>query len=187
MDLREKKTKRSIAAAFLALRAAKPLERITIRELAEKAEISKATFYLHYRDIYALANEMEKQTIQSIMTDIRDPESLVTDPARFTQEMVRAFLLHKEQIDIVFSGARAAVLPDSIEQEIRKRLFALQPEAAQDGRLNILLTYQIQGGYYAYLKNKDRFGTELVSEVLGESARRLRESRQSGAAGTGGR
>ena len=47
MDLREKKTKRSIAAAFLALRAAKPLERITIRELAEKAEISKATFYLN--------------------------------------------------------------------------------------------------------------------------------------------
>ena len=94
MDLREKKTKRSIAAAFLALRAAKPLERITIRELAEKAEISKATFYLHYRDIYALADELEKQTIQSIMTDIRDPESLVSDPARFTHEMVRAFLLH---------------------------------------------------------------------------------------------
>lgn len=174
MDLREKKTKRSITNAFLTLRASKPLERITIRELAEQAEISKATFYLHYHDIYALADELERQTIQAVMGEIREPENLLKDPARFAAELVRAFLLHKQQIDIVFSGAREAVLPESIEQEIRKTLFALRPEAEQDGRLNIALTYQIQGSYYAYRKNYARFGTALVEQVLGEIAGRLR-------------
>ena len=55
MDLREKKTKRNIRNAFIELRAKKPLERISIKELAELAEISKATFYLHYKDIYDLS------------------------------------------------------------------------------------------------------------------------------------
>lgn len=54
MDRREIKTKRSIKNAFLKLRSKKEIEQITIRELAEEAEISKATFYLHYRDIYDL-------------------------------------------------------------------------------------------------------------------------------------
>ena len=52
MDLRVKKTKNSIINAFLKLRAKKSLERITVKELSDLAEINKATFYLHYKDIY---------------------------------------------------------------------------------------------------------------------------------------
>ena len=54
MDLRIQKTKNSIFSAFIELRAAKPLEKITIRELTQKANISKQTFYLHFKDIYDL-------------------------------------------------------------------------------------------------------------------------------------
>ena len=55
MDLRQKKTLAAIRTAFLELLGKKPLEKITVKELAEKAQISKATFYLHYQDIYDLA------------------------------------------------------------------------------------------------------------------------------------
>ena len=41
MDRREQKTQQAIRNAFLALRAHKPLERITVKELAENAQISK--------------------------------------------------------------------------------------------------------------------------------------------------
>ena len=47
MDLRQKKTLAAIRTAFLELLGKKPLEKITVKELAEKAQISKATFYLH--------------------------------------------------------------------------------------------------------------------------------------------
>ena len=46
MDLREKKTLRAIRTAFLQLRGQRPLEKITVKELCELAEISKATFYI---------------------------------------------------------------------------------------------------------------------------------------------
>ena len=55
MDMRIEKTRRSIINAFLQLRAQKPLEKITVKELSALAEINKATFYLHYRDIYELS------------------------------------------------------------------------------------------------------------------------------------
>ena len=41
MDLRTAKTERAIRSAFLELRAKKPLERITVKELCQRAEIHK--------------------------------------------------------------------------------------------------------------------------------------------------
>lgn len=52
MDLRIEKTRQSIVNAFIALRSGKPLEKITVKELCEKAQINKSTFYFHYADIY---------------------------------------------------------------------------------------------------------------------------------------
>jgi len=54
MDLRVEKTKGSIVNAFLSLRARKPLEKITVKELCQLARINKSTFYTHYSDIFAL-------------------------------------------------------------------------------------------------------------------------------------
>ena len=47
MDLRIVKTKKAIINAFLALRAKRPLEKITVRELCEMAMVNKSTFYSH--------------------------------------------------------------------------------------------------------------------------------------------
>ena len=59
MDLRITRTRNSIFSAFLELRSKKALERITVKELTEKAGISKQTFYLHFKDIYDLADYLE--------------------------------------------------------------------------------------------------------------------------------
>ena len=67
MDKREIKTKRSIKNAFLKLRSKKSIEQITVKELAEEAEISKATFYLHYRDIYDLSDTLGTEVIENIL------------------------------------------------------------------------------------------------------------------------
>lgn len=54
-DLRIIKTKASIKREFMTLLQKKPVEKITVTELAEKALINKGTFYLHYQDIYNLS------------------------------------------------------------------------------------------------------------------------------------
>lgn len=56
MDLRIKKTKRAIRSAFAELIKEKPMEKITVKEIAELAEINKTTFYAHYETVYDLVD-----------------------------------------------------------------------------------------------------------------------------------
>ena len=173
MDLREKKTKRSIQNSFLQLRAHKPLERITVKELSELAEISKATFYLHYKDIYDLSEHLQNEVIQKILDTITHPELFLSAPAQFTRELCTAFCAHQSLIDILFSGTQASVLPLQIEKKMREYIYQIVPQAQEQARLSILLSYQIQGGYYAYADNHKRFGTESVLDVLSEITEKL--------------
>lgn len=173
MDLREKKTRQSIRNAFLQLRAHKPLERITVKELAELAQISKATFYLHYHDIYDLSEQMQDEVIRMLLDSLEQPDSFLTDRKRFTRELFAAFIAHESLTNILFSGSQAAVLPIRIERGIKEHIFALLPETRTDARFNIMLTYQVQGAYYTYMENQEKFGAEQVLAAMDEITERI--------------
>ena len=51
MDKRIVKTREAIFSAFLDLAAQKDINKISVVELCEKADINKSTFYLHYKSI----------------------------------------------------------------------------------------------------------------------------------------
>ncbi len=54
MDRRIKRTRRAIFQAFLAMVKDKPVNKISVSELTELADINRKTFYLHFSDIFAL-------------------------------------------------------------------------------------------------------------------------------------
>lgn len=62
-DQRTRITKKMIREAFLALLAEKDIRHITVRELCERAEINRGTFYAHYLDIYDLKEQIENELI----------------------------------------------------------------------------------------------------------------------------
>ncbi len=167
MDLREKKTKRSIRSAFLQLRARKPLERITVKELCTLAEISKATFYLHYHDLYDLSDRLQQEVVQSILACITHPERFVSEHERFVRELFDAFHAQQNLIEILFSDAQAALLPVRIERELKEMIYRLEPSLREDVTRNILLTYQIQGGFSAYMEHRREFGADRVRDTIG--------------------
>ena len=74
MDLRVEKTEKGIKNAFIELRSRKPLEKITIKELCESAQINKSTFYSHYKDIYDLSDHLEEEVVASITNSVSHPE-----------------------------------------------------------------------------------------------------------------
>ena len=58
------RTEKWIRRAFIELISEKKtLNKITVNELAERADITKTTFYYHYDDIYAVAEEFENELI----------------------------------------------------------------------------------------------------------------------------
>ena len=69
MDIRIEKTKQSIINAFIEIRSRKEVERITVKELCEKARINKSTFYAHYKDIYDLIDDVFAIEINRVIND----------------------------------------------------------------------------------------------------------------------
>lgn len=169
MDLRVKKTRSSIINAFLQLRAKKPLERITVKELADLAEINKATFYLHYKDIYDLSEQLENDIFERAFNNIEHPNSVLSEPSLFIREFVGTFIANQSLIDIIFGNDRRNILADKFETEIKRFIFEQNPQYKDSPKVNIILTYVIKGGYYAYAENA-WYGVESVISVIDEMA-----------------
>ncbi len=184
MDLRQQKTKRSIINAFLRLRTEKPLEKITVRELSECAEIHKATFYLHYQDIYALSESLERELIDNILAGISDPSAFLTDVERFNEELYCLLISHESMLSILFSGSRAGLLADMTEERIKNYIFSFFPEYRNDPRKEIALTFLIQGGYRTYMQHYRSMDFKelllLINSISADILNRLVASEEEG-------
>lgn len=168
MDLREQKTIRSIRNAFLELRRKKPLERITIKELAEKAEISKATFYLHYKDIYDLSEQLQDEVIKSIFKGLAHPEYCLKNCAVFTEELFYSFYSQQSLIEILFSGTQSAVLLVRLEDELMECVKRQNPNISNLEKM--MLTYTINGAYMVYQKYCKTLPSEEVVSLIGKAS-----------------
>lgn len=174
MDLRIQKTKKSIKNAFIELRAKKPLEKITVKELCELACINKSTFYSHYEDIYNLSEVMEQETVDSIISRI----SHIKDYSRensdiFTRELCLAFLSQSSLIKILFSGRGESHLGARLDKALKEVIFRKYPEYKKDLTKQILLSYCIQGAYHSYLNNPQA-DTDTFAETIEKIVRCLK-------------
>ena len=169
MDIRIEKTEKAIRNAFLELRAAKPLEKITVRELCSLACINKSTFYSHYEYIYALSQTLESETITAVLTNIsRQQEAPFKDPDVFTRNLYIALVSNHSLINILFSGTEKSHLGDCLEAELKRLIKENFPEYQNDPEKDIMLSFCIQGCFHAYLNNQDKELDMLirVSEVI---------------------
>ena len=165
MDLRVEKTKRNIINAFLGLRSRKPIEKITIKEIAEIAQINKATFYLHYHDIYDLTETLEKEVIQSALNNIEHPDAIFTDNKLFIRELITAIFANEPLIKILFEGNRSGRFIELFESGIIEFVKKSYPEYNPTLERKMTVTYTIYGGYYTYLKYCDN-GVETVLKIV---------------------
>ncbi len=156
MDLRIEKTEKAIKNAFIELRAKKPLEKISVKELCAEACINKSTFYSHYADIYALSEAIERETVLSIIDSIKDlKDEFFDNTAGFTRAICLAFLSQVSLIRILFSGKEQNHLANQLDRELKKVIFRKNPEYEKDVEKNIILSYCIQGAYHAYQNNPE--------------------------------
>lgn len=166
MDLRIQKTRNSIINAFIELRSQKPLEKITVKELSDLAMISKATFYLHFKDIYDLSEFLENELLESILKDIPHPEFLVTAPKEGIKELIISFAAHNQLINILFSGNRITTLPEKLEPKLKELIFEKFPKYKNHLEAEIILTVLIQGDFHAYVQYSQSDLHEII-DILG--------------------
>lgn len=166
MDIRVKKTETAIKNAFMELRARKSVEKITVKELCQLAQINKSTFYTHYEDIYSLSAAMQTETIDFVLGTIsRQQEWSVQDPGGFTRAIFQAISANRSLINGLFSADEHTRLANALEAGIRAMIYQKYPERRGDVDQDILLSYSIQGGYHAYLNHQEVDEEKLASVI----------------------
>ena len=168
-DLRVIRTKRNIRAAFVELAKKKPVSKITVTELAEKAMINKGTFYLHYRDIYELYLDVIQERLEERLNLIEDYSRFFDDPEGFTKEFFSYFSKGKmEEQFPVLSETLGLRLPVLITQSLKQRLYdtgRVEKSPENDMKLECaLICFFMMGGRYQ--KKHPKAMGDTVSTVI---------------------
>ena len=166
------------------------------RSWPKNAQISKATFYLHYHDIYELSEALQEG---------RDPADLIqhhagrpvcegTRPA-FTRELFGSFFCAPaSDRHPVFRARRRRCWPIRIEQGIREHIFAIVPE--RRGRCGVqhppdlsgaggLLRLQREPAPFRSGRRAGRAGTAITRSFVRVSG--IKKSRAAAKPGTAGK
>lgn len=149
MDLRIVKTRKNIREAFLELRSEIPLEKIKVTRLCELALINKTTFYKHYQDVYALSEEVENETILSIMDSFDDLNSLFTNPEQFIKGFYYTFKSHEDIIMTLFSG-RMDILINKVERQLIVHYTRISSVPEKE----IMLSFLLWGASHVLMESK---------------------------------
>lgn len=172
MDLRVVKTRDSIKQAFYELRKQKPVQKITVKELCERAQINKATFYLHYDNIYQLSEILEDELIAECFEPLLDRE--LTDVQKITDDLKQIFTSNEDRFRILFSGNRMHSAVKKIDAFMKKRVFEKHPEKKDDLDFNIRLTI-LNYGFFQVLSLYGKDHGEQVIESTARLAERMFE------------
>ena len=102
-DKRVQYTKNIIKSSFFELLNKKNIEKITVKELCEKAEINRATFYKHYEDIFDLQNKINENYFNELKNIISnyDTQSKSTS---FLKNLLEIIKSNKEVSKIIFNS-----------------------------------------------------------------------------------
>ena len=93
-DRRIRKTQKQIQDGFIELRKNKSIKDITVKELCESIDINRGTFYLHYKDIYDLSEQLETELLANFENvlnthpadEVNGPKPLLCDLFRSVKE-----------------------------------------------------------------------------------------------------
>lgn len=72
LDRRVIRTKQLLRKALLDLMEEKGIERITVKDLTDKANINRGTFYLHYQDAYDLLDQIKEEMLAGLSVNIKE-------------------------------------------------------------------------------------------------------------------
>ncbi len=98
MDRRIQKTRQLIMSTFIDLLAEKGFEKITINDIAERANINRGTVYLHYTDKFDLLDKCNKTYVDLLLNNCANSADTMLDASaikRTFEYLEKNFTIYK--------------------------------------------------------------------------------------------
>lgn len=139
-DRRTAKTRKAISDAFIALLSEKELNKITVQEITDKADINRATFYKHYLDVYDLYDKVEQEILVDWSMLILKLEEMDTD--EFFGHLVDHIYEKQNVFTMIFSYNASVQLRDKIFRSLEGLFKQMSAEKLDTGLGDDTLSFQ---------------------------------------------
>lgn len=170
--MKSKNTEKEFITAFWHLYEKKPIEKISINQLAITAGYNRATFYNHFEDIYALFHEAVHEILLPLKTEvlsIHDFRMLFCEN-RIEKILFNCLPKQDKYIELLFKRHDFYVLGEFIKEEILSMLS--QENLLQELNLDkicVLLEYHLSAVLgtinYWYQQGRTISETELLQTI----------------------
>lgn len=178
-DRRVVRTQRSIRNALAQLLVEKDIEKISIKEIAERADVDRKTVYNYYKSVYEILAEMENDWVEDFdgftkrLENERGAEYLQQFFPALTELLADDIELYTQ---LMRMGSQSRVISrwTNFLGEKIKKAFARSYELETE-KVNVAAEFVLAGLFWSYRSwfNSDRkkplkeFSTELCELVVG--------------------
>lgn len=153
-DKRIMKTRKAVHAAMTKLLANKPIEEITVTELAEAADINRKTFYNNYSSVNAVAEEMEDELIMRFEETLSriDFDSLIKDPQTTFNTLARLITSDLDFYGNILTNRNQVFFLQKIISSLKERVMTLYAHqiSANEELVEYMLDYIVAGMVSVY-------------------------------------
>ena len=124
-DRRIRRTKKAMTDALAELLLEKPLSNISVREISDIADINRGTFYLHYRDVYDMAEQLQNEIIEKFndIVENYEPKKQTDELFPMLVELFNLLADKAELAKVLISKNGDAAFVDKLKNILREKCF----------------------------------------------------------------
>ena len=174
VDRRVVRTKRAIRNAFAALLSVKDDDDITVRELADAADISRKTFYNYYSGMYQVLDEIENEVISDMEEALTNADYSrdMRDPSRVLLHLTQLFRSDPDFYGHLMRMNRNSSFIVKLDAALKNAFKAslLEKTTLTPQQADIVLNYTISGlfsVYQSWFLNPQNISLEELSQTVG--------------------
>lgn len=119
-DRRLKKTDQAICQSLMELLTEKPFAKITVKEVAARADIERKTFYLHYDSLETVLTEIEQHLADELADNLNGLR--VVTPASLLEVLDRLMRQHQSFYRLVLNTSPNVFLNDDFQLILERNL-----------------------------------------------------------------
>lgn len=175
MDKRQKRSRKVICDALLILMKDKPIEEITVKELTDKADVNRKTFYNNYNTIMDVKRELEDNIVELFFSMVDEgtlaEKILEADlyPGRFIHHLISTIDGDRARAKMVFDSGEDTIVLKHIHKILLPHITEIAKEHSVSSTELEYALYFIASGTISIIKawlRSDISATSTDIEVI---------------------
>ena len=168
-ERKSEKTRKNIEDAFIRLYAKRPIEKITMKNIADEAKTTRGTVYRYYEDIYDILETIEEKYFLLLGRNIDEIAKYLIE-GKLSGECFEKYETYAENLEylkVIFSYGKSS-LPKRFEEETKKAIRKKLGVKEDNDEFEFILEYFVCGQIRSmifWIKNDLRMPIETYERL----------------------